>query len=74
LNLIAAWGLLKVKRRKADNNKEKPENANHQHPDAVFSGYELPLDFEDVLLVAIANTTMKPKRKAAAGRNAPRRR
>jgi hypothetical protein len=62
-----------VKRRKAKEITEKPAAAADSDPPAVFSNYFLPVDFEDALMIAIANSAVRPKRQAARGRSAARR-
>jgi hypothetical protein len=59
-----------VKRRKNENSR-KPRAADPNPP--VFSDYILPLDFEDALMIAIANSAVRPKRKTPAGRSVSRR-
>jgi hypothetical protein len=51
-----------VKERKPDG-KEKRDSGKAQQANSVFTDYVLPIDFEDALIVAIANSILKPKRK-----------
>jgi predicted nucleic acid-binding protein len=51
-----------VKERKADG-KEKRDTRKAQQANAVFTDYVLPIDFEDALVVAVADAVLKPKKK-----------